>query len=176
MKLIKYYLSWICQAQSKSNNGFTLLELLITVVISGILSTIAISSILNQVPKAKETEAQQNLSQFNKSQTLYFIENGSFTNNFDSLGLGSISNSNSESKFYAYQIEDYTPNLQVELRATPNDSSIKEYKTGIIRETNPLGLSVLNTLLCKNNQTGISNLSVDLNNKSCTNGEILSGN
>ena len=175
-KLIKYYLACRQNKSQLGEAGLTLLELLITVAILGILSAIITPNVLDQSAKAKETEAQQNLTGFNRAQNLFFIENGDFSDNFDSLGLGNISDSNSETKFYNYQLEQYTANVRIKLRAIPKDPSIKEYKAGIRREINSLGFPVLITLGCKNDRPGISNLSINIVDGNCTNGEKLYGN
>lgn len=176
-KLIYYYLLNNKNNNRKRNNkGFTLLELLIVVVILGILSAIGLPSLLNQTYKVKETEAQNNLSAFGKYQQIYYLENGQFSNSFDALGLGNITDANPETKYYQYQLEEYITNTRIKIRATPKDSQLKEFLGGVRRETNSLGIPVLINLGCKNNEPGISNLSINIMNGTCTNGEKLYGN
>lgn len=173
-KIFHYLIAPLGKKQN-SNRGLTLLELIITVAILGIISAILVPNILDSTAKAKETEAQQNLYQFNKIQNLYFIENSDFATDFDALALGNINNTNSETKYYNYQFEEYIPNLRIKLRAIPKSGDLKEYKGGIRREVNTLGLPIIITLGCKNNTPGISNLSINIRNATCTNGEKLYG-
>ena len=50
------------QKQKATNEGFTLVELMIVIVIVGILSAVALPNFLNQTGKAKGTEATTKLS------------------------------------------------------------------------------------------------------------------
>lgn len=173
-KLIQYYL--IKNNKTQKNRGFTLLELLIVVVILGILSAIAVPSFLNQASKAKETEAKQNLSTFNEYQQIYYLENTRFSNSFDALAMGNLTDANPETKYYQYQLEEYDANTKIKIRAVPKSSDLREYMAGIRKETNSLGIPIIITLGCKNNDPGASNLSINIINGTCSNGEKLYGN
>ena len=175
-KLIQYYLINGNNNHKKNNNGFTLLELLIVVVILGILSAIAIPSLINQASKAKETEAKQNLSSFNKYQQIYYLENSQFTNSFDALAMGNITDANSETKYYNYQLEEFIANTRIKIRAVPKDVNLREYMAGIRRELNQIDLPIIINLACRNNKPGVSNLSINIIGGTCTNGEKLYGN
>lgn len=67
--------------------GFTLLELLIVVIILGILAAIAVPNLLNQVGKARETEARTLIAAMNHAQQGYFMEKAVFANNGTLLGI-----------------------------------------------------------------------------------------
>ena len=56
--------------------GFTLVELMIVIVIVGILSAVALPNFLNQTNKAKATEAQTQISAAFKNAQVLFIEEG----------------------------------------------------------------------------------------------------
>ena len=65
------------QKQKSENEGFTLVELMIVIVIVGILSAIALPNFLNQTKKAAATEAKQQVSSVFKQAHAYVLENGS---------------------------------------------------------------------------------------------------
>lgn len=60
----------------KTRSGFTLIELIITVAIVGVLSATAIGLFKVQQLRAKRTEAMTNLEAIAKMETTYFGENG----------------------------------------------------------------------------------------------------
>ena len=64
--------------QHKKDRGLTLIELLVVIIIISILGTLAIPSVLNQVGKARESEATVNLGALNRAQQAYFVEKGAF--------------------------------------------------------------------------------------------------
>ena len=63
--------------EDSTNQGFTLVELMIVIVIVGILSAIALPNFLNQTKKAAATEAKQQASSIFKQTHAYVLENGS---------------------------------------------------------------------------------------------------
>ncbi|MGF1486769.1 MAG: type IV pilin protein [Prochloraceae cyanobacterium] len=77
------------------------------VVIVGILTAIALPSLLSQTNKAKESEAVQNSGAINKKQALLVTEKGEFANSFDVLAIGNLSGNTTDtnsSKYYTYRI------------------------------------------------------------------------
>jgi type IV pilus assembly protein PilA len=65
--------------------GFTLIELLVSIIIIGVLSSIALPSYLNQAVKARTSEAKMVLGQINRAQQAYRIEKGNFASNLTDL-------------------------------------------------------------------------------------------
>ncbi len=67
-------------ADGRDNQGFTLLELLVVIIIIGVLAAIAVPSLLTQAGKARETEAKESVGTFNNAQQAYQFEHLSFAN------------------------------------------------------------------------------------------------
>ncbi|KAF3886317.1 MULTISPECIES: type IV pilin protein [Nostocales] len=75
--------------RNKKDEGFTLIELLVVVIIIGVLAAIALPSLLNQVSKARQSEAKQNLGSINRAQQAFYLENNNqFTTVIAELGIG----------------------------------------------------------------------------------------
>jgi type IV pilus assembly protein PilA len=73
------------------SHGFTLIELLVVIIIIGILAAISLPAFLNQVSKARQSEAKAYLASMNRAQQAYLIEKRQFANNlqlqFLSIGI-----------------------------------------------------------------------------------------
>jgi len=104
----------------KSNEGFTLLELLVVVAIVSILAAIALPSFLNQVNKARLAEALAYAGSVNRGQQAYFAENAEFANTFTQLELGIPATTDN----YSYTIDAATPGVSASFTATPQNPSI----------------------------------------------------
>ncbi len=83
-----------------NDEGFTLVEMLVVVIVIGILSAIALPSFLNQANKAREAEAAGNVGVINRAQQAHYVEKSEFGSDLDSLDLG-IGNTQN----YEYEIK-----------------------------------------------------------------------
>ena len=69
----------------KSNNGFTLVELMITVAILAILAAVAIPAYSNYINRAKQSDAIIGLKAAQMAQEQYYSENNSYSSKIDLL-------------------------------------------------------------------------------------------
>jgi type IV pilus assembly protein PilA len=140
-----------CIYESQNENGFTLVELLVVIVIIGVLTAIALPSFLNQTAKAKQTEAKQNVSVVIRSQQLQYSEKGTFATVFDDLALGSLhGGSTFATDFYNYEIVtgSGTSTRLMTITASTQDSSLKSYSGALLVERTNTQQSAWNSILC----------------------------
>ena len=123
--------------------GFTLTELLITVIIIGILATLALPMLVKTLEKAKVGEAMSNLNLIRTGQKIYFLEYSAFSPTIDDLN---IENPNTPTgRYFDYTIpaanaSDFTARAQ---RRNTAPSPYKTYyyeisKGGTITSNGPL--------------------------------------
>lgn len=67
--------------------GFTLIELLVVVLIIGILSAVALPQYTKAVEKARATEAITLLNNLATAEQVYYLGNGTFTNDLTALDI-----------------------------------------------------------------------------------------
>ncbi|WP_454764641.1 type IV pilin protein [Cupriavidus campinensis] len=75
------------QTERRRTRGFTLIELMITVMVLGILSAIAIPQYQQYVAKARRTEAKAALARVQGAQERYFTVNNKYETSPAALGL-----------------------------------------------------------------------------------------
>jgi type IV pilus assembly protein PilE len=68
-------------ADLRRPRGFTIIELAIVLTITAILATMAVLTYQKYANKARMTQAQTALKHLQKTQTIYFSENGVFADN-----------------------------------------------------------------------------------------------
>ena len=140
--------------QERSEEGFTLVELLVVIIIIGILAAISLPNFLSQSAKAKQAEAKQYIGSINRVQTALRVENASFVNTFDSLAIGSLVGSTSATSTtnYNYSITGITDTATVV--AQSKDSLLKSYTGGNYRYNNTNSQSTITSALCETLQAG----------------------
>lgn len=70
----------VCKKMRKKMNGFTLLEVVITLTVLGIIAGLAVPSYLSSIESARTNEARVNLNVIHMGQKLFRLNNGQFWN------------------------------------------------------------------------------------------------
>jgi type IV pilus assembly protein PilA len=136
-----------CANTRLSEQGFTLLELLISVMILGILAAIALPNLLNQVAKGRQADAITSLGTINRAQQAYRYENATF---------GTIGNGSNgtlpvrvRSQYYNYSHNGTTPNST---SATHYADVIPRYDNDLKDYSSSVGLTdigVFSAIVCE---------------------------
>ncbi len=111
-------------SETKSPKGFTLVELLVTLIIIGVLGSIALPSFLNQVWKARGAEAKSILGTINRAQQAYRLENGTMASSSTLLNAPVVQ------KFYHYQVNAINLNTATTITTT-QQADLKAYGSRI---------------------------------------------
>jgi prepilin-type N-terminal cleavage/methylation domain-containing protein len=77
---------YICYNLNMNKKGFTLVELLITIAVLGILAAIAVTSYVGSVTKAARSEAYTNLDSIRLLEEEFFALNARYTGNLGEAG------------------------------------------------------------------------------------------
>jgi type IV pilus assembly protein PilA len=117
-------------SKKKGNEGFTLIELLVVIIIVGVLAAIALPSFLNQIGKARGSEAKSNLGTINRAQQSYRLENQSFATTTANLDAKITGN------FFTYAVGT-TDALDTVTAADPGTNvDLKVYSSGVAQSGN----------------------------------------
>lgn len=88
--------------RAKNFAGFTLLELMVTLVIVSVLAAISVPYYDSFTRKSRRTEGINALVQVASLQERWFTENGTYTTNLSELGLDNASSNTTENGFYQF--------------------------------------------------------------------------
>ncbi|NJK72603.1 MAG: prepilin-type N-terminal cleavage/methylation domain-containing protein [Synechococcaceae cyanobacterium SM2_3_60] len=69
----------------RSNSGFTLIELLVVVVIVGVLSAVAVPTMVNQTRRSRLAEAQAGLDGLRTVSEVYRFDMGTYPSDYDDI-------------------------------------------------------------------------------------------
>jgi prepilin-type N-terminal cleavage/methylation domain-containing protein len=126
----------------RKNKGFSLIELLVTVVIIGILAAIAMPNFLKQVQRATQSEAQSYLGSVLRTQQTYRTEHGEFATAITQLPVRIPD----ETEKYTYTIDGATN--QGTAKAEPKDTKLKGYH-GMVKVIDPGQQDVTKIVICE---------------------------
>ncbi len=165
-RFLGYFLS-----QKLGNAGFTLIELLVVILMIGILSAIALPSLLSRADKAKQVEAKLYVGSMNRGQQAYHLENTVFTESIDELGVGIQEETNN----YLYKINIAPSNTVVTNNGISQKQALKSYAgvpylNTILSTDGSIG-SVTITILCESPAAGLGTEQT-MNSASCPPGWI----
>ncbi|MEM9451665.1 MAG: type II secretion system protein [Cyanobacteria bacterium P01_E01_bin.6] len=102
-------------------SGFTLLEMLVTIVIIGILSAIAAPILLNQVTRSREAEGQELLGYAVRSQTRHFTKKQEFTNQLPIDEIPTVTR-------YFLQMDVEPDSVEIEVAPIDPESMLRSFR------------------------------------------------
>ena len=145
-------------ANKRKENGFTMIELLIVIIITGVLFSIALPSFLNQANKAKESEAKTYIGSINKAHQAYFVENTRFTTNIEALGIGITT---APTNNYQYGAYSNAKNKNVLSEGESQSPSALNSYGGTVFVVDAEKNSTIQSILCQTTSPGANTLQHD---------------
>ncbi len=155
------YIRLLAMHNKSQHTGFTLIELLVVIIIIGILSAIALPSLLSQAAKARASEARTNIGSLNRAQQAYYLENQQFAQDIEKLSLGIKDNTDN----YTYIVVTTAPTVKVTNKATAKNSDLKGYAGSVF---SAVGLT--NSIMCEANASGITEVNEPTSVTECGSG------
>jgi type IV pilus assembly protein PilA len=155
--------------KNKGNEGFTLIELLVVIIIVGVLAAIALPSFLNQIGKARGSEAKSNLGVINRAQQSYRLENSTFATALTNL------DAQISPKFYAYTPSSGVYTTKTLATTLTGNNDLKAYASGVAQSGSD---NTIATLLCESTATsgnsGNANVTMNASATATANGSCNS--
>lgn len=148
-------------SKKKGTEGFTLIELLVVIIIVGVLAAIALPSFLNQIGKARGSEAKSSLGTINRSQQAYRLENNIFSSALTNLDAKISGN------FYTYAVQAGATTTQATAQATTTQAGLKA-SSALVNQNG----DTFSQIICESTDTVASggNLAVPTNATTCNGG------
>ncbi|MGK7932935.1 MAG: type IV pilin protein [Microcystaceae cyanobacterium] len=121
----RLFLYWKGRSQrtQREQSGFTVLELMVSLIIISILGVIAYPMTMNQIGKARVAEARNGLGAINRAQQVYLVEHSEFAQSLQDLyvefTLGSYDDGTFITKYYIYSVDKTPTSNEVHHQALP---------------------------------------------------------
>jgi len=120
--------------------GFTMIELMITIVILGILALVSVPNLIAQTGKSREVEAKLAINAIGRAQQAYFFENSSFADQISKLDITLTG------KYYTFPDPVFFTPILVKHDANPinaTGNNIRSYQIAIFYNSNQSYSNVL---------------------------------
>jgi type IV pilus assembly protein PilA len=148
-------------------DGFTLVELLVSIVIIGLLSAIALPGFLNQASKVRGSEAKSFLGTINRSQQSYRIANGSFAAQLSDLDV------RVNGKFYSYQVGLVDSQNAWATTSSITSNDLKLYSAAVTQNGDFFGQIICESLAANTPAGTATPPTTPENSGSCATGSIV---
>jgi type IV pilus assembly protein PilA len=151
---------------NKDSKGFTLIELLVVMIIIGVLVAISLPNFINQIGKARETEAKNMLGSIARSQQAYHFEKQTFASTMRLLELSGTF----RSKYYNILDPSIANDVLVKHQATAINHTkdrVRDYAIGVYYDA-----GLFEIVFCQGQDVGVAVEAPDTSSDSdpCTNG------
>ncbi|MGB3517019.1 MAG: type IV pilin-like G/H family protein [Elainellaceae cyanobacterium] len=116
--------SLLADSSPPTDAGFTMMELMVSIVIIGTLFVLAYPSFINQVSKARQSEAQSYIGAVNRAQQAHYLQHRRFGELPDlEVGIRTFT------EHYTYTTEPEGVGMEAiaQTTATPTDNTIRGY-------------------------------------------------
>jgi type IV pilus assembly protein PilA len=145
--------------QPDPNSGFTLIEVLVSIIILSILAAIALPAFLSQARRAQQGEALTYVGAINRAQQAYRLDSRTFATSINQLGIGILE----DTSFYQYSIVEGSSQVAI-ATANPQDDALTGYSGVVYVWIGPNGTATTTSKLCQGSRGGAPPLSVTVSN------------